>query len=676
MLCPNCGTENPDDARNCKKCGQALPSTSAAEAPYAGEWKDDPDLVHAAGQGKRRKKRGRRIVLAVVLVAILLAVGLLGGRVVLSRLYSTQVTLAQQMLSDKKYSDAADALEKAIKLQPKEQQAYLLVEQAFSGTQDYDTGVSLLEQGVKDTGAPAVQTALTEMKSKQEDAHARAEQEKAAQQAAAKLHWAVQPTMVLASVEEPGAQPGKGSASFAGMPDYSSTVLVKEGSTTRLLGYDGKDRIPDGYTVRFCDTCGVVAQKTGAQDAQEWLVGPDGTVLGPHTDAATQQYVFQNGAVCLSGSGEKAESWNQTAILPVLSKSGAAAGYAFIDSDGKQVGDTYTSAGIFSEGLAAVQKDGKWGYVDHTGAEKIPFLFDKAYPFQEGLAAVVLDGKAGFIQPDGTLSLGFSYQDARSPYGGRAWVKQDGKWGVLDLQTTGKSTDWAQVYLQKLQDLDFSLTRPSVEVGLWDFNGDGTPELFLSDGTLCTVYTVGPGSTQAIGVIRGERLYAGSQSGQLLATTSNVDTFNGALAALGGNDAARSLNTCYDSGVLSYRINTSGVTGQGAVLLAMSSPPTYLQDGKTVEPNIYRAALDEACPSGREVQMTRLTPDRVAALDETRLRALEWKASASDAVLNTAASATSSSVSSSSAWESSAPETDSAAGASQDMTPADSLFSE
>lgn len=670
MLCPNCATENPDDARNCKKCGQALTSASAAEAPYAGEWKDDPDLVRAAGQGKRRKKRGRRIVLAVVLVVILLAVGLLGGRVVLSRLYTTQVTLAQQLLSDKKYSDAADALEKAIKLQPKEQQAYLLVEKAFSGTQDYDKGVSLLEQGVKDTGATAVQTALTEMKSKQEDAHTRAEQEKAAQQAAAKLHWAVQPSLTFDSLEVPGMQPGKGSAAFAGIPDYSGTVLVEKGNTTRLLGYDAKDRIPDGYTVRFCDACGVVAQKAGDQNAQEWLIGPDGKVLGPHTDAATQQYVFQNGAVCLSGSSEKAESWNQNAILPVFSRSGTAAGYAFIGSDGKQVGDTYTSAGIFSEGLAAVQKDGKWGYVDRTGAEKIPFLFDKAYPFQEGLAAVVLDGKAGFIQPDGTLSLGFSYQDARSPYGGRAWVKQDGKWGVLDLQPTGKSTDWAQVYLQKLQDLDFSLTKSSVEAGLWDWNGDGTPELFLSDGALCTVYTVGPGSTQAIGVLRGERLYAGSQSGQLFTTTSNVDTFNGALAVLGENDAARSLNTCYDSGVLSYRMNTSGIVGQGATLLAMSSPPTYLQNGKTVELDAYRAALAEACPSVREIQMIRLTPERVAALDETALRALEWNIIASNATQNPSESDIAPSVSSGSAWESST------ASAGQNATPADNLFSE
>lgn len=48
----------------------------------------------------------------------------------------------------------------------------------------------------------------------------------------------------------------------------------------------------------------------------------------------------------------------------------------------------YEDAMPFSEGLAAVKKDGKWGYIDESGAVVIPFQFDRAYGFNEGYAIV------------------------------------------------------------------------------------------------------------------------------------------------------------------------------------------------------------------------------------------------------------------------------------------------
>ena len=42
----------------------------------------------------------------------------------------------------------------------------------------------------------------------------------------------------------------------------------------------------------------------------------------------------------------------------------------------------------FSEGLAAVKENGKWGYVDTDGSTVIPFQYDMAWPFSEGLAIV------------------------------------------------------------------------------------------------------------------------------------------------------------------------------------------------------------------------------------------------------------------------------------------------
>ena len=48
----------------------------------------------------------------------------------------------------------------------------------------------------------------------------------------------------------------------------------------------------------------------------------------------------------------------------------------------------YEDANQFSDGLAAVKQNGKWGYVDETGKTIIPFEYDYCYPFSEGLAIV------------------------------------------------------------------------------------------------------------------------------------------------------------------------------------------------------------------------------------------------------------------------------------------------
>ena len=51
----------------------------------------------------------------------------------------------------------------------------------------------------------------------------------------------------------------------------------------------------------------------------------------------------------------------------------------------------------FAEGLAAVQVDEKWGYVDKTGELIIPPQFEMVWNFSEGLARVKVGRKWGYI---------------------------------------------------------------------------------------------------------------------------------------------------------------------------------------------------------------------------------------------------------------------------------------
>jgi len=59
----------------------------------------------------------------------------------------------------------------------------------------------------------------------------------------------------------------------------------------------------------------------------------------------------------------------------------------------------------FSDGLAAVKKDGKWGYVDTNGRFLIAAQFDEAESFSEGLAAVKVDTKWGYIDRHGRMVI-------------------------------------------------------------------------------------------------------------------------------------------------------------------------------------------------------------------------------------------------------------------------------
>lgn len=74
----------------------------------------------------------------------------------------------------------------------------------------------------------------------------------------------------------------------------------------------------------------------------------------------------------------------------------------FIDTRGRlAVEAIYEDAHPFSEGLAAVKRQGKWGFVDGAGRVRIPLRFQEAHPFSEGLALVGDEAGQRFIDASG-----------------------------------------------------------------------------------------------------------------------------------------------------------------------------------------------------------------------------------------------------------------------------------
>jgi hypothetical protein len=86
----------------------------------------------------------------------------------------------------------------------------------------------------------------------------------------------------------------------------------------------------------------------------------------------------------------------------------------------------------FSEGLARVKVNGKWGFIDQNGEMIIDAIYSEAYNFNEGIATVVLNGKFGFINSKGEIAIETKYVDAGDFNEGLAAVNSKGKWGFIN----------------------------------------------------------------------------------------------------------------------------------------------------------------------------------------------------------------------------------------------------
>lgn len=110
----------------------------------------------------------------------------------------------------------------------------------------------------------------------------------------------------------------------------------------------------------------------------------------------------------------------------------------FIDHAGEVAYDAtaagVTALGDFSDGLAAFERDGKWGYLDRTFQESIAPTYDGARRFVGGLAAVKVDDQWGYIDKEGEVVIEPGYDEAWDFTDVLAMVAVDGKRGYIDRE--------------------------------------------------------------------------------------------------------------------------------------------------------------------------------------------------------------------------------------------------
>ena len=86
----------------------------------------------------------------------------------------------------------------------------------------------------------------------------------------------------------------------------------------------------------------------------------------------------------------------------------------------------------FSEGLARIKINGKYGYIDKKGNYVINMPFDEAEDFSKGLARIKINEKYGYIDKKGNFVIKPQFDEVHNFSEGLARVKIDDKYGYID----------------------------------------------------------------------------------------------------------------------------------------------------------------------------------------------------------------------------------------------------
>ncbi|MGB3005654.1 MAG: WG repeat-containing protein [Chitinophagaceae bacterium] len=95
---------------------------------------------------------------------------------------------------------------------------------------------------------------------------------------------------------------------------------------------------------------------------------------------------------------------------------------------------SYEQTGETSEGLTAVAKNKKWGFINAKGVLVVPLKYDDVMPFENGLASVVLNEKWGYVNKVGKEIVAVKYDNIDFFSNGFAGVKVNEKWGFVNTQ--------------------------------------------------------------------------------------------------------------------------------------------------------------------------------------------------------------------------------------------------
>ncbi len=111
--------------------------------------------------------------------------------------------------------------------------------------------------------------------------------------------------------------------------------------------------------------------------------------------------------------------------------------YGYIDKKGKTyIAPQFEEVRSFHDGLAFVKRNGKWGLINLKSRYIISPVFEAVREFNNELAAVKINNKWGFINKSGNFVIEPVYNAVRDFSENIAAIKFEDRWGFID--STGK----------------------------------------------------------------------------------------------------------------------------------------------------------------------------------------------------------------------------------------------
>ncbi len=161
-----------------------------------------------------------------------------------------------------------------------------------------------------------------------------------------------------------------------------------------------------------------------------------------------------------------------------------------------EIPDNFQDMDIYSNGLVAAQKNGKWGYVDENLNTVIPFSYERVetHPMLERCRSydgkyipVKKGGKMGIINKENETLVPFEYSVIMQGKDGIFIAQKDGKWGFIGIGATpkepakakvmAKTPEWEKNYTKLLKE-EYEMNYFAT---LKDVDKNGIPDLIVYD---------------------------------------------------------------------------------------------------------------------------------------------------------------------------------------------------
>ena len=569
MFCRQCGTRNKESVKFCERCGKEMirpGKHSLQNNPQHGNIQQrnpqhgniqqrkpqqgNPQHRNPQQRDIQPKEKNRRkplmILIAVLLLANIIVVGWVFVGHQTTRAFNDAMEEGNRYLLAENLEQAEAHFLRAIEVRPREVEPYLQLADIYMTWDEPEEAIAILEQGleaVSEADRPVLEEALDEVyevigrEPLENGYEVEVEEEDVPR---FRVEWVLEPTIEADDINYVPVAWYWCDNYFINdtYRQYTSTfAAIRRGDTFGLIGNDGHilgegliynnvshihGWTPDGsfsgrtYVLSFIDPpdlgpgpslphhvlvngqfeIGFPPSGTGAWHRFYYYNGLRLATMNTMEDLPVGRVpnhpfpVQGTGRIITQSVGR--EEWNS-------------AWYGVFYQGQMQTDFLYTQMGSYSEGLLAVEQNGRWGYINRFGEVIIPIEFDSsfimisqgsvglqgnlAYAASEGFVPLVRDGvwEMRTITNEQVIEPG-AFEAIRPIIDGRSWVRYNGLWGVIEIienddprSTETEEDGEVELDLYDLYREVFERYQgmPNLRYGFYDIDGNGIPELLL-----------------------------------------------------------------------------------------------------------------------------------------------------------------------------------------------------